>query len=199
MATARPKQARRRTGSASRAPRHATSTASRAKSKSPASRHRRELGAIACLAVAVFLAFVLYLGWDGGTLGRWLGEATRWLVGILAFVLPLLLGLAAYLLVVKEESRPRRGLTWGVALIVVGVALAAAADAFGIFAGERVQALFRDEYMSSHGGLLGEAQWAALSPFIGRVGVDVLVVALLLAGILLVTGSSLHQLGLAVA
>jgi S-DNA-T family DNA segregation ATPase FtsK/SpoIIIE len=140
----------------------------------------------------VFLAFVLYLGWDGGTLGRWLSDAARWLVGILAFVLPLLLGLAAYLLVVKEESRPRRGLTWGIALIVVGVALAAAADAFGIFAGERIQALFRDEYMSSHGGLLGEAQWAALSPFVGRVGVDVLVVALLLAGILLVTGSSLH-------
>jgi S-DNA-T family DNA segregation ATPase FtsK/SpoIIIE len=142
--------------------------------------------------VAVFLGFVLYLGWDGGTLGRWLSDAARWLVGILAFVLPLLLGLAAYLLVVKEESRPRRGLTWGIALIVVGVALAAAADAFGIFAGERIQALFRDEYMSSHGGLLGEAQWAALSPFVGRVGVDVLVVALLLAGILLVTGSSLH-------
>jgi S-DNA-T family DNA segregation ATPase FtsK/SpoIIIE len=136
---------------------------------------------------------VLYLGWDGGSLGRWLSDAARWLVGILAFVVPLLLGLAAYLLVVKEESRPRRGLSWGVALVVAGVALAAAADAFGIFAGERVHALFRDDYMSSHGGLLGEAQWAVLSPFVGRVGVDVLVVALILAGILLVTGSSLRQ------
>jgi S-DNA-T family DNA segregation ATPase FtsK/SpoIIIE len=193
MATARPKQARRRASAASRAPRRAATAASRAEPKPPASRHRRELGAIACLAVAVFLAFVLYLGWDGGSLGRWLSDAARWLVGILAFVLPLLLGFAAYLLVVKEESRPRRGLSWGVALVVTGVALAAAADAFGIFAGERVHALFRDEYMSTHGGLLGEAQWAVLSPFVGRVGVDVLVVALILAGILLVTGSSLRQ------
>jgi S-DNA-T family DNA segregation ATPase FtsK/SpoIIIE len=193
MATARPKQARRRAGAASRAPKRAATAASRAKPKPPASRHRRELGAIACLAVAVFLAFVLYLGWDGGSFGRWLSDAARWLVGILAFILPLLLGFAAYLLVVKEESRPRRGLSWGVALVVAGVALAAAADAFGIFAGERIHALFRDEYMSSHGGMLGEVQWAVLSPFIGRVGVDVLVVALILAGILLVTGSSLRQ------
>ena len=94
---------------------------------------------------------------------------------------------------VKEESRPRRGLSWGVALIVAGVALAAAADAFGIFSGERRDALFRDAYMSAHGGILGEVQWAVLSPFIGRVGVDVLVVALIVAGVLLVTGSSLRQ------
>ena len=136
---------------------------------------------------------MLYLGWDGGSLGRWLGDVARWLVGILAFVLPLLLGFAAYLLVVKEERRPRRGMSWGIAFIVAGVALAAAADAFGIFSGERPDALFQDAYMSAHGGLLGEAQWALLSPFIGRVGVDVLVVALVVAGILLVTGSSLRQ------
>ena len=190
MATARPKQARRRAGAASRTRPRAAATP---KKQAPASRHRRELGAIACLAVAVFLAFVLYLGWDGGSLGRWLGDAARWLVGILAFVLPFLLGFAAYLLVVKEESRPRRGMSWGIAFIVAGVALAAAADAFGIFSGERADALFRDAYMSAHGGILGEAQWAVLSPFIGRVGVDVLVVALIIAGIMLVTGSSLRQ------
>ena len=190
MATARPKQARRRAGVASKTrPRAAAAR----KNQPPASRHRRELAAIACLAVAVFLAFVLYLGWDGGSLGRWLGDVARWLVGILAFALPLLLGFAAYLLVVKEERRPRRGLTWGVVFIVCGLALAAAADAFGIFSGERPVALFRDQYMSAHGGVLGEVQWAILSPFIGRVGIDVLVVALIVAGILLVTGSSLRQ------
>ena len=191
MATARPKQARRRAGVASRTRPRATPVTPKA--QPPVSRHRRELGAIAFLAVAVFLAFVLYLGWDGGALGRWLGDAARWLVGILAFALPFILGFVAYLLVVKEERRPRRGMSWGIALIVTGVALAAAADAFGIFAGERPVALFRDEYMSAHGGMFGEAQWAVLSPFIGRLGVDVLVIAIIAAGVLLVTGSSLHQ------
>ena len=193
MATARPKQARRRAGAASRTRARSAAATSKPRPKTQASRHRRELGAIACLAVAVFLAFVLYLGWDGGSLGRWLGDVARWVVGILAFALPLLLGFTAYLLVVREERRPRRGMTWGIVLIVAGAALAAAADAFGVFSGERPDALFRDAYMSAHGGLLGEAQWALLSPFIGRVGVDVLVVALVVAGILLVTGSSLRQ------
>jgi S-DNA-T family DNA segregation ATPase FtsK/SpoIIIE len=195
MATARPKQARRRAGAASGTRTRSAAAASKArpKQKAPASRHRRELGAIACLAIAVFLGFVLYLGWDGGSLGRWLGDVARWLVGILAFALPFLLGFLAYLLVVKEESRPRRGMSWGIAFIVAGVALAAAADAFGVFSGERPDALFRDAYMSAHGGALGEIQWAVLSPFVGRVGVDVLVIALIVAGVLLVTGSSLHQ------
>jgi S-DNA-T family DNA segregation ATPase FtsK/SpoIIIE len=191
MATARPKQARRRAGAASRTrPRAASSTPKNART---ASRHRRELAAIACLALGVFLAFVIYLGWDGGTLGRWLGDVARWLVGILAFALPLLLGFVAYLLVVREERRPRRGVSWGIGMIVAGIALAAAADAFGVFSGERPEVLFRDQYMTAHGGAVGEAQWAVLSPFVGRVGVDVLVVALILAGVLLVTGSSLRQ------
>lgn len=190
MATARPKQTRRRAGAGSRTrPRAGAGR----RAKPAASRHRRELAAIACLAIAVFLGCVLYLGWDGGSLGRWLGDMARWLVGILAFALPLVLGFTAYLLAVDEESRPRRGLSWGMAFVVCGVALAAAADAFGIFSGERPFSLFRDAYMSSHGGALGELQWAVLSPFVGRVGIDVLVVALIVAGVLLVTGSSLRQ------
>jgi S-DNA-T family DNA segregation ATPase FtsK/SpoIIIE len=203
MATARPKQARRHATTASRprartasAPHRAKAQADlRTRANNPGRRHRRELAAIACVALAVFLAFVLYLGWDGGSLGHWLDGVARRLVGVLAFALPLLLGYVAYLLVVGEESRPRRGVTWGVAFIVVGIALAAAADAFGLFGGGRPQALFDAAYLNGHGGALGEAEWAVLSPLIGRVGVDVLVFALTLAGVLLVTGSSLNQWG----
>lgn len=191
MATARPKQARRRAGAGSRPQARGARPAPEPSGR--AGHHRRELAAIACLAVAIFLAFVLYLGWDGGSLGRWLGDAVRWLVGLLAYATPFILGFVAFLLVANQERRPRRGMTWGVALVVAGVALAAAADTFGIFAGARPAALFGDEYMSAHGGVVGEVQWAALSPFIGRVGVDVLVIAFLFAGILLITGSSLRQ------
>ena len=144
------------------------------------------------MAIAVFLAFVLYLGWDGGSLGRWLGGFARWLVGVLAFVLPLLLLFVAYLLVARDDHRPRRGVTWGIALMVVAFVLAAAADTFGVFAGERPERLFRDAYMTAHGGVVGESLWAALHGVVGRVGVDVLVVALFVAGLLLATGSSLR-------
>jgi len=190
MATARPKQARR-AGAAARTPPRAARPAPRPRRSAP--RHRRELAAIACVALAVFLAFVIYLGWDGGALGRWLGGITRWLVGLLVFALPLLLCFVAYMLVAREDRRPRRGVSWGIALIVVAFVLAAAADAFGVFAGERPERLFRDTYMSAHGGAAGEALWSALRGVIGRLGVDVLVIALLVAGVLLATGSSLRQ------
>ncbi len=156
-------------------------------------RHRRELAAIACVAVAVFLVFVLYLGWDGGSLGRWLANAARWIVGLLAFALPVLLCFVAYLLVAPRERRPRRGVSWGLGLIIVALLLAAAGDAFGVFGGERPQRLFTDAYMSAHGGFAGELMWGGLGGIIGRLGVDVLVIALLLAGVLLVTGASLRQ------
>ena len=153
----------------------------------------RELAAIACVAVAVFLAFVLYLGWDGGSLGRWLGDAARWTLGLLAFALPFLLCFFAYLLVAPDDRRPRRGVSWGVALLIVAFLLAASADALGVFGGERPPGLFRDAYMSAHGGFAGEIMWGGLNPVVGRVGVEVLCVALLVAGLLLVTGSSLRQ------
>ena len=155
--------------------------------------HGRELAAIACVAVAVFLAFVIYLGWDGGALGRWVGGFARWLVGLLVFALPLLLCFAAYVLLARDEQRPRRGVTWGLGLVIAAFLLAAAADAFGIFAGERPDRLFRDAYMSAHGGVAGETLWALTHGVIGRVGVDVLVLALLVSGVLLLTGSSLRQ------
>jgi S-DNA-T family DNA segregation ATPase FtsK/SpoIIIE len=145
------------------------------------------------VAVAVFLAFVIYLGWDGGVFGRWVGSVARWLVGVLVYALPLLLCFAAYVVLARGERRPRRGLTWGLGLLVAAFALAAAADALGMFAGDRPAALYRDTYMTAHGGAMGETLWAATHPFIGAVGVDVLVLALLLAGALLVTGSSLRQ------
>ncbi len=190
MATARPKQARRRAGAASRTRPRATRSAPQP--QQPATRHRHELAAIACVALAVFLGFVLYLGWDGGSLGRWLGDASRWLFGLLAFVLPLLLCYGAYVLVARSDRKPRRGVSWGIAMMAAAFVLAAAADAFGVFAGERPVALFRDAYMQGHGGFTGEAEWALLHPFIGRVGVDVLVLALFLAGVLLATGSTLR-------
>ncbi|MBE3034845.1 MAG: DNA translocase FtsK 4TM domain-containing protein [Actinobacteria bacterium] len=190
MATARPKQARR-AGAAARTRPRAARPAPRPKRS--ATRHRYELAAIACVALAVFLAFVIYLGWDGGTLGRWLGDITRWLVGLLVFALPLLLCFVAYMLVARDDRRPRRGVSWGIAMIVAAFVLAAAADAFGVFAGERPERLYRDTYMSVHGGVAGEALWAVLHGVIGRIGVDVLVVALFVAGVLLATGSSLRQ------
>jgi S-DNA-T family DNA segregation ATPase FtsK/SpoIIIE len=152
---------------------------------------RRELAAIVCAALAALLFFVLYAGWNGGYVGSWLATALRFLVGLLAFLGPMLLVYAAVLLATSEERRPARVVTAGVIVLCAAFVLAAAADTFGLFGGERSAALYRTAYMTSHGGVVGETLWAATRPLLGGVGVTILVVAATVAGVLLVTGSSL--------
>ena len=152
---------------------------------------RREIAALACIALAVFLVFVLYLGWHGGMLGRYLVEGLRLLAGLLAFLAPLVLIYVAVLLAVKRERRPSGEITAGVIVLCLAFALAAAADTFGLFGGSRPAQTFVASYLKGHGGAMGETLWIGLHPVIGAVGIAVLVVVAMVAGLLLVSGSSL--------
>ena len=87
--------------------------------------------------------------------------------------------------------RPSRPASFGIAFISLAFLLAAAADSFGLFVHGRPGELFQTTYMRHHGGAVGELIWAALHPLMGRMGVTILVLALALAGLLLVSGSSL--------
>ena len=48
-----------------------------------------ELTGLGLVAVGIFLAVVLYLGWDGGQVGGWIADGLRDLVGSAAYALPL--------------------------------------------------------------------------------------------------------------
>ena len=166
----------------------------RANRRSREERRRKlehELAAVVCAALAALLFFVLYAGWNGGYVGSWLATALRILVGLLAFLAPALLVYAAVVLATSEEKRPARVVTAGIVLLCAVFLLGAAANSFGLFGGERPTALFDADYIKSHGGVTGEALWAATRPLLGGVGVAILVVAGTVAGLLLVTGSSL--------
>ncbi len=166
----------------------------RASRRSREERRRKlehELAAVVCAALAALLFFVLYAGWNGGYVGSWLATALRILVGLLAFLAPALLVYAAVILATSEERRPARVVTAGIVLLCAVFVLGAAANSFGLFGGERPAALFDADYIKSHGGVTGEALWAATRPLLGGVGVAILVVAGTVAGLLLVTGSSL--------
>jgi S-DNA-T family DNA segregation ATPase FtsK/SpoIIIE len=146
---------------------------------------------VALVALAVFLGFVLYLHWRGGLAGVWFTGALRWLVGIYAYLVPVALLYAAYATAGGRKARPPRAVAFGAAFVTIALLLAAATNSFGIFGGTRPATSFETAYLRAHGGVLGAALWAGLRVVIGRVGVDVLVVFLLLAGLLLVSGSSL--------
>jgi S-DNA-T family DNA segregation ATPase FtsK/SpoIIIE len=143
------------------------------------------------VAFAVFFAFVLYLGWHGGIVGAGLTGALRYLIGVLTYGVPLLLMYAAAVLAAGPERRPLPAATAGVVVVCLAFLLAAAADSFGVFAGVRPAHLFGAEWMRHHGGAVGETLWAGLHYLLGRIGTDVLVLAAAVAGLILVTGSSL--------
>ena len=164
-------------------------TARRRRTRGPS--RRREIAALACIALAVFLVFVLYLGWHGGLLGHYLVEGLRLLAGLLAFLAPLVLAYAAVLLAVRRDRRPSGEITAGVVVLCLAFALAAAADTFGLFSGARPSQTFVAKYLEGHGGVVGETLWTGLHPAIGTLGISVLVVAATVAGLLLVSGSSL--------
>lgn len=151
----------------------------------------RDLVAVVLLALAVFLVFVLYLGWEGGLAGRWATTALRSAVGLLAFIVPALLVYVAVLLVSPEDRRPATPVTAGVALLCTAFALAAAAGSFGAFGDPRADTRFLPSYMGHHGGALGELLFVPLHPVLGGLGIDILVLALVAVGVLLVSGSSL--------
>ena len=75
--------------------------------------HGRELAGVFIIAVAVFLGFVLYLGWRGGLAGHGLSLAVFWLIGVYTYATPPLLLYAAYLVAGGRSARLPRPAVWG--------------------------------------------------------------------------------------
>ena len=121
------------------------------------------------VAVGLFLATVLWLGWDGGPIGSKVADGLHSAFGVAAYLIPLLLmGIGALMLIRSKivDLKPfRTGLAVG---------------AFGLMI-----ALGRDEGGQIGGGLAG-----GLAHVVGDTGALIVGVALFIAGTLLFTGAS---------
>jgi S-DNA-T family DNA segregation ATPase FtsK/SpoIIIE len=141
----------------------------RKKTKKTRGHHHPELWGLGLVVAGLILATVVWLGWDGGPVGS---EVSRWLddgLGAAAPLVPaILIGIGGLMLVRSAlvDLRPfRTGLTIG----LVGLIIALGED---------------------HGGALGSALGGSLAQVIGSAGAVIVGVALVVAGILLVTGAS---------
>jgi DNA segregation ATPase FtsK/SpoIIIE, S-DNA-T family len=155
---------------------------------------QRQLDVIALglAAAGVFLACVLYLGWAGGSVGEGLGRALRWLLGVLAFVVPVALAAGGALLALRPVLPARRPLRTGLICLSAAVALALAAGTLGLGPDHpaRVRA-FDPNVFRVRAGAVGEALWWAASGLLGSTGGHILVVFLFAAAVLLLTGATL--------
>ncbi|HEV2998106.1 MAG TPA: hypothetical protein VGX16_03300, partial [Solirubrobacteraceae bacterium] len=156
---------------------------------------QRDVLALGMLALGVFLAFVIYGGWNGGRVGEWLTVALGWSVGRARGLAPVAFVLAGGAILTAPALPSVRPLRAGCACLFTATVLALAAGTFGVSAGETpgapVGVQWSTEHLSARGGAAGEALYAVTHRLVQDVGVSILVVFLLLAGVILLSGASL--------
>jgi S-DNA-T family DNA segregation ATPase FtsK/SpoIIIE len=174
----------------------------------------RDVLGLGLVAAGVFMGFVLYGGWDGGRVGHALAVGLGWALGRGRVLAPVaLVGAGGSLLLrpvlaagAGAGPGARRAGGWGsggarrapdpatlgAICLFAAVTLALAAGTLGVSSGPgRGGASWTSGFLQAHGGILGEALYQAAHHLVQDVGVDILVVFLLLAGVTLLTGASL--------
>ncbi|HVM58263.1 MAG TPA: DNA translocase FtsK, partial [Gaiellaceae bacterium] len=142
----------------------------KARAKTPRTFRHPELWGLGIVALGAFLASVVYVGWNGGYVGRALADGLDAVVGKATWVLPALLVVLGCLMVARSALVDVRPFRTGLAVLAVGLMIA----------------LGKDE-----GGYLGRALGGGVGVALGATGSTILGALLLLVGALLLTGASL--------
>jgi S-DNA-T family DNA segregation ATPase FtsK/SpoIIIE len=139
------------------------------RTKRTRSQHENELLGLALLALGLVLAAILYLGLDGGAVGSWLAGVLTNVVGEAAYVLPVAFVALGGLLLARSDLLEVRPFRLGVGVSFLGLMTLLGKDS---------------------GGFLGLAIGGTLAALVGQTGAAIIGGALLVAGLLLVTGAS---------
>ena len=128
-----------------------------------------ELIGLGLLTVGLVFSAILYLGLDGGSVGSWVAGALEAVLGDGAYLLPLALAAVGGLLLTRSPLLDVRPFRLGLGIAALGV----------------LALLGRD-----NGGFLGLVVGGVLAKLLGTTGAAIVGGALLLAGVLLLTGAS---------
>ncbi len=155
-------------------PRTPSRVKKRRTSRASERRHQHpELIGLGLVAVGLFLAVLLYLGWDGGQVGGWIADGLRELLGYAAYALPVGLVALGALMVGRSELVDVRPFRTGILIASTGLLLVLGGD---------------------WGGYAGDALESIVARLLGSTGALILGATALVFGGLLVTGASLGAL-----
>src|SRR5947207_1192807 len=129
-----------------------------------------ELWGLGLVALGLFLASVIYAGWNGGYVGRALADGFAALIGGASWILPVALVGIGGLMVARSALVDVRPFRTGLVVLFFGLMIM----------------LGRDQ-----GGYLGQALGGAVGVAIGATGSTILGALLLVVGSLLLSGASL--------
>jgi DNA segregation ATPase FtsK/SpoIIIE, S-DNA-T family len=131
--------------------------------------HQSELLGLGAFAIGLVLAAILYLGLDGGSVGSWVADALRAVIGGAAYVLPLVLLAMGALMVSRSDLLDIRPFRLGIGIGLTGLMILLGND---------------------NGGWVGIVVGGGLARLLGETGAVIVGGAILVAGALLVTGAS---------
>ncbi len=153
--------------------------------------HHVDLIGLGLVALGVFLAVVLYLDGAGGSVGAGLGDGLRWLLGRLAYAVPVLLVGGGIALVAREAIPAPRPLRTGALCLAAAVLLALAGGTLGLGPGAPPDhEIWSRAAFEARSGALGASLYWAASHLVSALGVHILAVFLLLAGLILLSGAT---------
>jgi DNA segregation ATPase FtsK/SpoIIIE, S-DNA-T family len=155
---------------------------------------RLDLAGLSCIGLAVYLGYVLYLGWNGGTVGDGSETALTYAVGAGAIVVPVALGLAGIALIMRPFLPSPRSVAVGVVAIACGLLLALAAQTAGLGPDGVRRDLFDPDFFPHHGGGIGETLYWATTTLFQRLGAHIIAVLLVVSGLLLISGRSVSDM-----
>ena len=128
-----------------------------------------ELAGLLLVALGVFLASVLYVGWSGGVVGGALADVVRGAIGGAAYVAPLACLALGGLMVTRSELVDLRPFRTGLLVLTLGLELALG---------------------RAHGGLAGRVLERVFGTLLGGTGSTILGATALTVGALLLSGAS---------
>ena len=153
-------------------------------------RHRDVLG-LALVAIGVFAAFPLYLGWDGGPAGAAMVDGLAYGFGTLRYAAPVVIVLGGAALVLQPHVARTEPIRAGLLCLLGSVSLAYAAGTFGLGPAGTRQGYFDKGFMYDRAGYLGDGLLYGASSAVGNIGAHTIAVFLFLAALVLLTGASL--------
>jgi S-DNA-T family DNA segregation ATPase FtsK/SpoIIIE len=154
---------------AKKKPKRPPTRARRSKRRGLDQRHWDLIG-LGTVTFAVFLGFVLYRGRDGGQLGEVTVDGLTWLMGDIAYGVPVALAATGGIFVLRPVLPSVKPFRSGGLCLLAASLLWLGAD---------------------RGGKLGEIVEENVARFVGSFGVDVLALFFFLAAVLLLTGASI--------
>jgi S-DNA-T family DNA segregation ATPase FtsK/SpoIIIE len=156
---------------------------------------QRDVLGLGLLALGVYLGFVLYGHWDGGRVGRGLEVVLGFCVGETRALTPVALVLAGGVILLRPVLPALGPLRTGSLCLFAALTLALAAGTLGVTDGTGATvSQWQSDFLTSHGGLVGQSLYWVAHRLVQDAGVSILVVFLFLAGVTLLSGASIATL-----